>query len=72
VVHDFARTRRQNPDEASSLGHLVRLPVDGGLILKARAPWPSTARIYGHAHAGGWPEPAKLIDDVAVLLCRRR
>jgi len=39
----------KNPDEASSLPYLVRLPIDGGLILKARDTWPTTARLLPSA-----------------------
>jgi hypothetical protein len=30
------------------LPYLLRLSLEGGLILKARATWPATARIYCH------------------------
>ena len=36
----------KNPDDASSLKYLVRLPLDGGVILKVRDTWPTTARVY--------------------------
>jgi hypothetical protein len=36
----------RNPQEDSRLPYLVWLPLDGGLVLKARAPWPVTARVY--------------------------
>lgn len=62
----------KNPDADSSLPYLVRLPLDGGLILKVRATWPTTARVYCHPHAGPWPEPAEVVDQVPVVLCRRR
>jgi hypothetical protein len=62
----------RNPDPETSLPYLVHLPVDGGLVLKVRAPWPTTARVYCHAFDGGWPDPAELVEDVAVVLCRRR
>ena len=35
----------RNPQEDRRLPYLVRLPLGGGLILKARAPWPATARV---------------------------
>jgi hypothetical protein len=35
----------RNPDAESSLPYLVRLPIDGGLILKVRDTWPTTARV---------------------------
>ena len=37
-----------NPQQDSRLPYLLRLPIEGGLVLKARAPWPATARVYCH------------------------
>lgn len=62
----------KNPDEASSLKYIVRLPLDGGLILKARDPWPTTARVYCHPFEGAWPDAAEIVEDVGVVSCRRR
>jgi hypothetical protein len=62
----------RNPDAASSLPYLVRLPIDGGLILKVRDTWPKTARVYCHPHSGPWPEHAEIVEDVPVVLCNRR
>ena len=38
----------RNPQPDSRLPYLVRLPLEGGLALKTRAPWPATARVYCH------------------------
>jgi hypothetical protein len=62
----------KNPDEASSLKFLVRLPLDGGLILKVRDPWPTTARVYCHPVAGPWPDTAIVVEEVPIVTCRRR
>jgi hypothetical protein len=62
----------KNPDEASSLKYLVRLPLDGGLILKVRDTWPTTARVYCHPFTGPWPDGAELVEQVPILTCRRR
>ncbi|MCW5801819.1 MAG: ERCC4 domain-containing protein [Deltaproteobacteria bacterium] len=62
----------RNPDEASSLKYLVRIPVDGGLVLKVRDVWPTTARVYCHPFAGPWPADAELVEEVPVVACRRR
>lgn len=59
-----------NPDSASKLPYLVMLPIDGGLVLKVREPWPTTARVYCHRHDGAWPAGG---DEVVVPVrsCRR-
>ncbi|MDX2091536.1 MAG: ERCC4 domain-containing protein [Kofleriaceae bacterium] len=62
----------KNPDAESTLPYLVRLPIDGGLILKVRDTWPKTARVYCHPHAGPWPDGAEIIDETPIVLCNRR
>jgi ERCC4 domain len=66
----------RNPDPASRLPYLVRLPLPGGdLVLKAGAPWPRTGAVYCHPADGEWPEPpeaAELVERVPVRSCRRR
>jgi hypothetical protein len=62
----------KNPDADSSLPYLVHLPLDGGLILKVRNTWPTTARVYCHQHAGPWPASAEIVDQAPIVLCRRR
>jgi hypothetical protein len=36
----------RNPQDDSRLPFVLRLPLDGGLVLKARERWPTTARVY--------------------------
>jgi hypothetical protein len=62
----------RNPDPESTLPYLLRLPIDGGMVLKARETWPRTARVYCHRAPGEWPEAPDIVEDVAVLECRRR
>ena len=66
----------RNPDAASRLPYLVRLPLPGGdVVLKAREPWPRTGAVYCHPADGEWPDPpntADLVDRVPVRSCRRR
>jgi hypothetical protein len=62
----------RNPDTESTLPYLLWLPIDGGLVLKARDTWPRTARIYCHRAPGEWPEAPDIVEDVPVLECRRR
>lgn len=61
----------RNPDPDSSLRFLLRLPIGGGLVLKARDTWPRTSRVYCH-RAEGWSDEPEIVEDVAVLECRRR
>jgi hypothetical protein len=46
-MDDFVVAR--NPDEDSTLPHLVRLPLGpAGVVLKVRDTWPRTAKVYCH------------------------
>lgn len=47
---------RREPNPDSSLPYLLRLPIDGGLALKAKKDWPRAARVYCHLVDGGWPD----------------
>jgi hypothetical protein len=62
----------RNPDPESTLPYLLRLPVDGGIELKAREPWPATARVYCHPLEEGWPDAAEVVEEVPVRSCARR
>lgn len=62
----------RNPDAASSLPYLVWLPLEGGVVLKAKEPWPRAARVFCSSEATAWDERAGLVDDAEVVLCRRR
>jgi len=62
----------RNPQQDSRLPYLVRLPLEGGLVLKARAAWPVTARVYCHRFEESWPEDADIVDEARVVVCRRR
>jgi hypothetical protein len=62
----------RNPEPSSKLGYLLWLPIDGGpLILKAREPWPRTAKVYCH-RADDWPDDLEVVEEVAVRDCRQR
>ena len=61
----------RNPDPESSLPYLLRVPIEGGILLKARDRWPSTTRVYCHA-LDDWPAGADIIEEVAVRHCQRR
>ena len=62
----------RNPQEDSRLPYLVRLPLEGGIALKARDRWPATARVYCHRFEEAWPADAEIVEQTAALLCRRR
>jgi hypothetical protein len=36
----------RNPEEDSTLPYLIRLPLEGGVVVKARDTWPTTSRVY--------------------------
>ncbi|MEM4712378.1 MAG: ERCC4 domain-containing protein [Archaeoglobaceae archaeon] len=62
----------RNPDPASSLPYLVRLPVGpGGLALKVRETWPRTSKVYCH-RADHWPDQLEVVERVGVRSCVRR
>ncbi|MDQ1422623.1 MAG: hypothetical protein QOD72_121 [Acidimicrobiaceae bacterium] len=62
----------RNPEEGSKLPFLIQVPLAGGpLVLKAREPWPRTAKVYCH-RVEVWPPDAELLEDVAVRSCQRR
>ena len=62
----------RNPQDDSRLPFVLRLPLEGGLLLKARDRWPSTARVYCHRFEEAWPPDAEIIEQTPVVLCRRR
>jgi hypothetical protein len=61
----------RNPEPDSTLPFLLRLPIEGGILLKARERWPATARVYCHP-LEDWPANAEILEQVAVRQCRRR
>lgn len=61
----------RNPDPESSLPFLVRLPIEGGIVLKTRESWPRANRSYCHP-AEEWPADPEILEEVPVRICRRR
>jgi hypothetical protein len=61
----------RNPEPESTLPFLLSVPLDGGILLKAKERWPSTARVYCHP-LEQWPADAEILEQVAVRQCRRR
>lgn len=62
----------RNPEPASVLPYLLRVPLpEGPLLLKAKEPWPRTAKVYCH-RAEDWPTDAQVLQEVPVRSCVRR
>jgi hypothetical protein len=62
----------RNPDPASSLPFLIRLPLGPtGIALKVRETWPRTSKVYCH-RADDWPDELEVIERVPVRSCVRR
>jgi hypothetical protein len=62
----------RNPEEDSKLPYRLYLPLDGGMVLKAREAWPRASRVYCHPFEDGWPAEAEILERAAVVSCRRR
>src|SRR3954470_24628025 len=63
----------RNPDEESSLPYLLRIPLGGGLVLKAAEPWPVSSRVYCHPLDEPGPEVAlEVLEEVGVRMCAWR
>ena len=62
----------RNPDPESRLPYLIWLPVDGGLVLKARETWPRAARVFCADDGARWDESSGLLEEAEVVLCQRR
>jgi ERCC4 domain len=41
-------------------------------VLKAREPWPTTARVYCHVFEDEWSDEIEIVEETPALLCRRR
>jgi hypothetical protein len=63
----------RNPDPASTLPFLVRLPVgERPVVLKVKDTWPRTAKVFCHP-ATAWPDhDLDIIERVPVISCVRR
>ena len=62
----------RNPDPESKLPYLIWLPLEGGLVLKARETWPRASRVFCAHDATAWSDDADVVDQAPVVVCRRR
>ena len=62
-----------NPDPDSSLGYLVRLPLQGGLVFRTSGTWPRTKALYCHpVGPQEWPAEPEIVERTPVRSCVRR
>lgn len=62
-----------NPNPASRLPYLVRLPLAGGLVFATSGTWPRTKALYCHpVGAETWPADVEPIERVVLRACQRR
>jgi hypothetical protein len=63
----------RNPDPASRLPFLMRLPLGGGLFFRTSDTWPRTKAVFCYpAGAEEWPTEPEIVDQVPVRSCVRR
>jgi ERCC4 domain len=71
-MRDKCSSSLVTPSPTTTLPFLVKLPLEGGLVLKAREEWPRTSRVYCHPFEEDWPEDPDVVEQVPVVLCVRR
>lgn len=52
----------RNPDPDSKLPYLLRLPIESGIVPKARETWPRTKAVYCYP-GGEWDPSLELVDE---------
>ena len=62
----------RNPDPASSLPYLVRMPLGDGIVLRAKDTWPRTSKVYCYRHDQPWDDDAEVIEEVPLRSVTRR
>ncbi|MBA2426204.1 MAG: hypothetical protein H0V60_03860 [Actinobacteria bacterium] len=72
AVNESSFMVARNPDPNSRLPYLLRLPIEGGLVLRARESWPTTSRVFCAEVGDAWPRDVELIEAAPVRSCRRR
>ena len=61
----------RNPED-STLPFILLIPIDGGIVLRAKETWPRTAKIYCHRHGLPWPDDPDIVDRIPLRSCVRR
>ncbi len=62
-----------NPDPASTLAYLMRVPLGGGLVLRTSGTWPRTKALYCYpVPLEEWPVAPDIVERVPLRSCARR
>ena len=62
-----------NPDPDSRLGHLLRLPLNGGMVFRTSGTWPRTKALYCYpVDVEEWPAEPEIIERAPIRSCVRR
>ena len=63
----------RNPDSASTLPYLIRVPIGGGLVFRTKDTWPRTGAVYCHpVSLEEWPAEPDVVERVPLRACARR
>ena len=63
----------RNPDPDSSLPYLLWVPVDGGLVFRAKEAWPRTSAVFCFpVSRAEWPADPEVVERIALRSCQRR
>jgi ERCC4 domain len=62
-----------NPDPASRLPYLLRLPLGGGMVFRTSGTWPRTKALYCYpVGLDDWPEDPDIVERAPIRSCVRR
>lgn len=62
-----------NPDPASSLPYLLRVPLGPGLVFRVKETWPRTSAVYCYpVEAGEWPQEPEVVERIPLRSLARR
>lgn len=62
-----------NPNPASALGYLLRVPIGEGMVLRTSGTWPRTKALYCYpVPSGEWPAEPDIVERIALRACVRR
>lgn len=62
-----------NPDPESRLRYLLRLPIEGGIVLRTSGTWPREKALFCyHVNVAEWPDDPEIVQRVTIRSCVRR